>query len=83
MYWPAQVLLADGNLLMVSYDNGEKMWVQEEDCQPTSTPVTHGRERKALQRGEFVEVHNNSATDPAEWVGLIKKVGQKAHTVGS
>ena len=81
MYWPAQILQDEGSKLLVSYDNGDQDWVQEEDLQPTSAPVTHGREKKPLQRGEFVEVHNNSDTDPAEWVGLIKKTGKNSHTV--
>lgn len=81
MYWPAQVLQETGELLLVKYDNGDQEWVQKEDIQPTAAPVSHGREKKPLQRGEFVEVHNNSKTDPAEWVGLVKAVGRESYKV--
>ena len=81
MYWPAQVLQETRELLLVKYDNGDQEWVQKEDIQPTAAPVNHGREKKPLQRGEFVEVHNNSKTDPAEWVGLVKAVGRESYKV--
>ena len=34
-----------------------------------------------MQVGEFVEVFNNSTTDPAAWVALLTKIDKKGYTV--
>ena len=34
-----------------------------------------------MQVGEFVEIFNNSTTDPAAWVGLLTKIDKKGYTV--
>lgn len=39
--------------------------------QPSEVPLRHGEEADRLEVGEFVEVHNNSKTDPAEWLGKV------------
>ena len=44
------------------------------NCQPANVPVDFGAEKEPFKPGEFVEVSNNSKTDPATWFAKIVEV---------
>ena len=79
-YWPARALAgpsggaAGSEWLTVKYDNGSTARALLDDLFPADPPVAFGGERVALKPGEFVEVHNGSASDPAAWVAVARKV---------
>jgi hypothetical protein len=74
MYWPAVILEKTSKGFRVQYDNGDKENVDEDQVSPFAHPVEFGKEEAPLHVGEFVEVFNNSKTDPAAWIAVIKKV---------
>eukprot|EP00884_Botryococcus_braunii_P015567 jgi/Botrbrau1/2694/Bobra.0203s0037.1 len=74
MYWPAEILDKTAKGYRVQYDNGDKDLVDRDQVSPAEHPTEFGKEEIPLHVGEFVEVHNNSKTDPAAWIGVIKKV---------
>jgi hypothetical protein len=74
MYWPAEILDKTAKGYRVQYDNGDKDLVDSDQVSPAEHPTEFGKEEIPLHVGEFVEVHNNSKTDPAAWIGVIKKV---------
>jgi hypothetical protein len=79
-FWPAKVAAgpsggaAGAEWTTVRYDNGEKARAFADDLYPSDQPVDFGAEREPLRPGEFVEVHNGSASDPCAWFGLARKV---------
>lgn len=77
-YWPAAVLqrLPQGGL-QVEYDNGDRERVDLENVFPLVSPIEFGGEALPLQVGEFVEVSNDSKTDPCAWLGKVAAVGEK------
>eukprot|EP00879_Flechtneria_rotunda_P004466 GHRR01004719.1.p1 GENE.GHRR01004719.1~~GHRR01004719.1.p1 ORF type:complete len:289 (+),score=64.22 GHRR01004719.1:75-941(+) len=76
-YWPATVLKKGANSLTVEYDNGEREKVDPDNIFPYEVPIDFGKEAQPIEVGEFVEVSNNSKTDPCAWVGVCATVGQK------
>mmetsp|Transcript_16396 Transcript_16396/g.33714 ORF Transcript_16396/g.33714 Transcript_16396/m.33714 type:complete len:449 (+) Transcript_16396:173-1519(+) len=75
MFWPARMTAKIGSdKATVEYDNGDVENVLLANCQPANRPTDFGKEDKALRAGEFVEVFNNSKTDPASWFARIKEV---------
>ncbi len=74
MYWPAEILDQTAKGYRVQYDNGDKDLVDRDQVSPAEHPTEFGKEVIPLHVGEFVEVHNNSKTDPAAWIGVVKKV---------
>lgn len=83
MYWPAEILEKTAKGYRVLYDNGDKDLVDADQICPSEHPTEFGKEEIPLQVGEFVEIHNNSKTDPAAWIGLIKKVQGTSFVVRS
>ncbi|DBA70283.1 TPA: hypothetical protein ACH3X2_012180 [Trebouxia sp. C0005] len=81
MYWPAKVVKQTSEGYEVQYDNGDKDMVLSENVSPFNPPFKFGEEGCSLQVGEFCEVFNGSKSDPAAWVGKIKKVNKKTTTV--
>ncbi|DBA79906.1 TPA: FACT complex subunit, variant 2 [Trebouxia sp. C0004] len=81
MYWPAKVVKQISQGYEVQYDNGDKDMVLSENVSPFNPPFKFGEEGWSLQVGEFCEVFNGSKSDPAAWVGKIKKVNKKTTTV--
>ncbi|DBB17636.1 TPA: hypothetical protein ACH3X3_002680 [Trebouxia sp. C0006] len=81
MYWPAKVVKQTSEGYEVQYDNGDKEMVLSEHVSPFNPPFKFGEEGCSLQVGEFCEVFNGSKSDPAAWVGKIKKVNKKTTTV--
>lgn len=75
-YWPATVLSKGENFLEVEYDNGEREKVDPDNIFPFDVPISFGEESQPLEVGEFVEVSNNSDTDPCAWVGVVDKLGK-------
>lgn len=76
-YWPASVHRKGTNFLEVEYDNGEREKVDPDNIFPFDVPIEFGKETTPLMVGEFVEVSNNSKTDPCAWVGCVKTLGKK------
>ncbi|KAF6256461.1 hypothetical protein COO60DRAFT_106376 [Scenedesmus sp. NREL 46B-D3] len=76
-YWPASVQRKGTNFLEVQYDNGEREKVDPDNIFPFDVPIEFGKESSPLVVGEFVEVSNNSKTDPCAWVGCVESIGKK------
>eukprot|EP00882_Tetradesmus_deserticola_P007676 GHRQ01008084.1.p1 GENE.GHRQ01008084.1~~GHRQ01008084.1.p1 ORF type:complete len:298 (+),score=94.86 GHRQ01008084.1:104-997(+) len=76
-YWPASVQRKGTNFLEVQYDNGEREKVDPDNIFPFDVPIEFGKETNPLTVGEFVEVSNNSKTDPCAWVGCVESIGKK------
>jgi hypothetical protein len=87
--WPAKVMATPASSssasaattpgaewVIVRYDNGDKAKAFLDDVFPPEkdVPVAFGAERVPLKPGEFVEVHNGSASDPAAWLAVARKV---------
>lgn len=83
MYWPAEILEKTAKGYRVLYDNGDKDLVDADQIVPADYPTDFGKDKIPLQVGEFVEVHNNSKTDPAAWIGCIKKIQGTSFVVRS
>lgn len=73
MYWPAVIIDKNERAaeFRVRYDNGSDEWVPMDYVQPSEVPLGYGEEGDPYEPGEFVEVFNDSKTDPAEWLGVI------------
>eukprot|EP00878_Enallax_costatus_P007081 GHUV01007420.1.p1 GENE.GHUV01007420.1~~GHUV01007420.1.p1 ORF type:complete len:329 (+),score=78.93 GHUV01007420.1:106-987(+) len=76
-YWPAKVVRKTSRYLEVEYDNGERDKCDPDNIFPHDVPIDFGKEVYDLQVGEFVEVSNNSTTDPCAWLGCVASVGKK------
>lgn len=74
-YWPASVLTKGQNFLEVEYDNGDRERVDPDNIFPFDFPIGFGEEQQPLEVGEFVEVSNNSKTDPCAWLGCVAEIG--------
>lgn len=77
MYWPAKVVKHTSEGYEVQYDNGDKELVLSENVSPFTPPINFGEEGCTLQVGEFCEVFNGSKTDPAAWVGKVKRIAKR------
>ncbi|KAL3140499.1 hypothetical protein ABBQ32_005085 [Trebouxia sp. C0010 RCD-2024] len=77
MYWPAKVVKQTSEGYEVQYDNGDTETVLSENVSPFNPPFKFGEEGCALQVGEFCEVFNGSVTDPAAWVGKVKRINKR------
>ncbi|QDZ19161.1 hypothetical protein HOP50_02g16750 [Chloropicon primus] len=75
MFWPAKMIEMKGtDKAVVEYDNGDRETTSLENCQPFKFPGEFGGEKRPLAEGEYVEVSNNSKSDPAAWFARIVKV---------
>lgn len=76
MFWPARLIaqVRGSDKGTVEYDNEDVEIVLFSNCQPANVPVDFGAEKEPFKPGEFVEVSNNSKTDPATWFAKIVEV---------
>jgi hypothetical protein len=81
-YWPARVVAGPAggapgaDWATVKYDNGERGRALVDDLFPASPPVPFGGEADPIKPGEFVEVHNGSASDPCAWLAVARRVAR-------
>ncbi|KAK9833382.1 hypothetical protein WJX81_000396 [Elliptochloris bilobata] len=72
MFWTATVVKKTNSSYKVVYDNGEVAKVDIEDVF-LLPPIAFGEDEHPLQAGEFCEVSNDSESDPAEWLAVIRR----------